>query len=548
VDSNESWFVGFGVHLLAPTLIILAPLIVFLDFHGHPFTNPEVLCVIFVMILVSGLFGLMYRRFGVFGKVLLFTLLLEFSLDLIGNFEITGKIVCAISAFIFLWLVKEKAPKIIAFTFSIFILVTLIFPSDRFSPILKEYKQKTEEKSLPTVVHIILDGHSGIEGLPREMVEGNKLKNDLIAFYNKNNFQLYGNAYSHYSITLNSIPSVFNFDTDIKLDKSYANEVTTDIEYELVENDYFKKMSELGYKIKVYQSKYLDYCQKIFRIASCYTYPIFSTHFLESISSSILTKAWVILNAHLMRSDYFWETKNSYWHLTKFVRQKFGLNLPFPWSWDGHRTSPIAASQALTTLTKDVQDSPSGTMFFAHLIAPHSPFVYDSNCQINNDPISEWAVSVDPTSHHMQNSISSREKRYKKYFQQVKCVSNQLQELFDTMRRSNIFEEAVIIIHGDHGSRIRLRRPTLANQDEITSMDLLDSFSALFAVKIPNVKGEYDTRTLSLNQAFSLVAEKMFKVDSIQENRPPYINLRVRNSKEKKKRSFVKFPYAVMKK
>jgi len=498
--------------------------------------------------LLFGLaFGFVLKNSGFLIRALLLTCLLVFSLDLIGSFELKGKIICAIAAFLFSWFIREKALKILTFAFSVFIAAALVFPSERLSPILKTNDGVSGKSGLPPVVHLILDAHIGVEGIPEDIGMGRQFKKDLISFYSENGFRLYGNAYSHYSITLNSVPSLFNFDTAIEVDRSYVNEITTDIEYELLENRYFEKMSALGYRIKIYQSKYLDYCQEKYRIASCYTYPIFSTHFLENLSTSVSSKVWVILTSYLIRSDFFREGKNGYWHFTNFIRQRFGLALPFPWNWDGYKTSPIAASQALEKLKNDIRYSSKGTMFFAHLIAPHSPFVYDSDCRMYKNPVSEWYVGVDTTSNNMQNSISSRAVRYKKYMRQITCFNLQMQSLFDAMRTARIYETATIIIHGDHGSRIRIRRPTLANQNDLTSEDLLDSFSTLFAVKVPGDKVGYDLRVLSLNQIFSPVAEKMFNIEQNIGTKAPYVNLRVRNPDEKKKRPFVRRAYSVSK-
>ena len=109
------------------------------------------------------------------GRVLSFTVLLEFSLDLIGDFDDRGKIICVILAFLFSWFLREKAPKILTFTFSIFICATLIFPSDKLTPTLKEY-DAVGKSSLPPVIHLILDGHIGVEGIPANFKEGRELK------------------------------------------------------------------------------------------------------------------------------------------------------------------------------------------------------------------------------------------------------------------------------------------------------------------------------------------------------------------------------------
>jgi len=390
-------------------------------------------------------------------------------------------------------------------------------------------------------------GISAQKGFRKIWRGGPQLRKELISFYVKNGFRLYGNAYSHYSITLNSVPSLFNFDADIKVDKSYAREIATDYEYELLKNIYFEKMSALGYRIKVYQSTYLDYCQEKYRIASCYTYHLFSTQFLEDLSISLDSKIWVLLNSYLVRSDFFKIVKNGYWHSTNFIRQRFGYELPFPWKWDGLRTSTFSMGKTLRMLKDDIQSSSEGTLFFAHLMIPHDPYIYDSNCQVYKNPISEWSLRVDPEFNNKRNSISSQVKKYKMYFQQVKCLNKQLRGFFDALRSFKIYDKATIIIHGDHGARIQILRPTYVNRDGLTPEDILDSFSTLFAYKFPGDKAGYDLRVLSLNQIFSQVAGKIFNNEKKIEPQTPYVNLRVRDPDEKKKRSFLRRPYPTAK-
>ncbi|MGV7221166.1 MAG: hypothetical protein ACQ9MH_06560 [Nitrospinales bacterium] len=327
------------------------------------------------------------------------------------------------------------------------------------------------------------------------------------------------------------------------MDKSYAKEISTDFEYELLRNEYFEKMSALGYSIKVYQSKYMDYCQEKYMLASCYTYPIFSTKFLKDPSITLDSKVWVLVNSFLVRSDFFKILKNGYWHSTNFVSQKFGLELPFPWNWDGLRASTVSVSTTMEILRGDIIRSSQGTLFFAHLLIPHDPYIYDSKCQILRNPISEWSLRVDPEFNNKRNSILSHSKKYKMYFQQVGCLNKQLQGFFDNLRSEKIYDKAKIIIHGDHGARIQMRRPTYENRKDLTSQELLDSYSTLFAVKTVGEKFGYDLRVLSLNQIFSSVAGEIFDEGTNIRSQSPYVNLRVRDAREKKKRSFFRWAY-----
>jgi hypothetical protein len=58
----------------------------------------------------------------------------------------------------------------------------------------------------------------------------------------------------------------------------------------------------------------------------------------------------------------------------------------------------------------------------------------------------------------------------------------------------------VIIVHGDHGSRITIESPTAPNSDRLSAADLVDGFSTLFAVKRPGQPARYDRRLLPLDR------------------------------------------------
>jgi arylsulfatase A-like enzyme len=69
-----------------------------------------------------------------------------------------------------------------------------------------------------------------------------------------------------------------------------------------------------------------------------------------------------------------------------------------------------------------------------------------------------------------------------------------LDELFEKMDHARLFDNAVIVIHGDHGSRIVKREPTIENEHELSREDIVDAYSTLFAVKFPKQVASYDTQ------------------------------------------------------
>jgi hypothetical protein len=108
--------------------------------------------------------------------------------------------------------------------------------------------------------------------------------------------------------------------------------------------------------------------------------------------------------------------------------------------------------------------------------------MYDANCQLL--PIDHWRIGSLPLP-DVKNTPASRATTYVSYDQQALCVQKQMQEIFSVMRKAHIYNETIVIVHGDHGSRIALHEPYIENKDIFTQQDFQDYFPALFAVKAP---------------------------------------------------------------
>jgi arylsulfatase A-like enzyme len=77
---------------------------------------------------------------------------------------------------------------------------------------------------------------------------------------------------------------------------------------------------------------------------------------------------------------------------------------------------------------------------------------------------------------------------------------SRLRGIFDAMRDAGIYQDALIVVHGDHGSRINLVEPTVNMIDRMADSDFLDAFSTLFAVKTPRIEPGYDRSVRSIQE------------------------------------------------
>jgi hypothetical protein len=77
--------------------------------------------------------------------------------------------------------------------------------------------------------------------------------------------------------------------------------------------------------------------------------------------------------------------------------------------------------------------------------------------------------------------------------------------------------DAIVIIHGDHGSRITLIEPQLPGATRMSPADFADSYSTLFAVRSTQLAAGYDRRLMPITCLLrSLVQTEFRSVSAIE--------------------------------
>lgn len=330
--------------------------------------------------------------------------------------------------------------------------------------------QASRAPSKPPVVVLILDEHVGIEGIPLIHEEAKALKETLIADYVRNGFKLYGRAYTNYFQTHYSIPSLLNHFI-------WRDGMT----HPPASNRLLEKFHEEGYALNLYQSTYVEFCKPLKSIyQQCYQYKHNSIGFLKSARLPFPGKAIVMLSA-FMEAHQSVALEKIFWFLSS--RWKI-----IPW---GH-VEPLPAFEVLERIKADLAREKGGTVFFAHLLIPHSPYVFDRECQIK--PVRKW------DQRHIEgngNPDAIRRGKQANYLEQAACTHKKLKEFFEAMAREGVWENATVLIFGDHGSRIYARmlyeeqKGRLLDLNEATARDLVELFSNFLAVKKPGWAAGY---------------------------------------------------------
>jgi hypothetical protein len=204
-------------------------------------------------------------------------------------------------------------------------------------------------------------------------------------------------------------------------------------------------------------------------------------------------KAELVLRTFVWLSVLEHELAHYYMQL-RHKALSFGYDLP-SWWLNHAKLGTAGAMQLLDIVAQDVRKVRAGDLFFAHIMLAHSPYVYDRTCGLRHPR--DWVDKSSP---------ESRMRRYSLYLEQLTCVQAKLQQMFDSWRQAGVYDRMKIVIHGDHGSRIYMNAPIVANKDRLIASDFLDAFSTLFAVKAPGLDPAYDARTVAIQDLLAVVA------------------------------------------
>ena len=466
---------------LAAPLVLVTPFVLFVTYHEYRLLSPEILWCVLILVGI-GLMASVVTLLGGMARVLISAGLLTFYLEVQIDW-LTPRMIAAtyLGLVPVCWLLRRHVWELMAGFSTVTVVLTLAFPeSTRIGENASVQEETTAPAAtLPPLLHIVLDEHIGVAGIPTDISGGRALRTALVEFYEGNGFRLFGRAFSQYVNTRDSMSNLLNLTSE---DRSAVYFVNQTGDYYLPVNAYFRILSERGYVLRVYQSDYLRFCEaEDVRVASCLQYRSNSIKSIEGVPLGTARKTVFILRNFLRRFTTL-----------EYLRMRYRRRLR-PWLLDsgfapadwppGPGVMAITAFPVIDRLREDITKSPNGTAFFAHLLTPHAPYVYDADCELRLEG-SQWLwPEVAPT-----NTPASRAELYPDYFEQVNCVTQQLQGLFDALKVAGVFDEATIIVHGDHGSRINLG----SDQERLTPSGVVERFSTLFAIKSPQVTPGYD--------------------------------------------------------
>jgi hypothetical protein len=467
---------------LAGALFFATPLVVFLRYQSYSLLEPEALASLALLATAGALLGLVLEIFGPLSRAVMYALFITLMVDIQVDSPERLKLLWSVlgGSMVVTLLLRNVLPRLGTSMLVVIFLASCFGPTDRSEVgVDTSIHGSPGNPDLPIIVHLILDEHIGIEGIPAEFDRDGTYARQVRDMYLNHGFQVFGRAYSRYYNTHNAIPNLLNFDAP-RTPKEYAR--LEGANWILEKNRYFEVMTERGYAIHVFQSNYLDVCKEndLGNIEWCWTFDPERLNAIQGTPLDLRRKMRVILGVYARLSSV------ATW-----------LDAPV------QQVTPLATLPVLDFIRDEVSQGQPGTLYFAHLLLPHSPYGLMADCEVRPNP-QRWLLSADKNVAPRRNNAASRMQRYPLYLKQLQCVTQRIDAFLKDLESSPYADNMIVLIHGDHGSRLDCGPPTMIHRKELTPSDYTDAFSTLFAIKHPAISPGYDRRMVAIEQLFEV--------------------------------------------
>ena len=338
----------------------------------------------------------------------------------------------------------------------------------------------------PALVHVILDEQWGIGGL---RAAGDSVTADFMTkFYLDRGFEVFEAAYSRYDITAASLPIAFSLGQPPSFKPSRSTPLGGKFRKSMRRIPYFERLRELGYELRVHESTYIDFCTGAQApVATCDVQQANSIANIGFIGGSWITRA-------KLTGEYFVAT-----HSHVYTRLR------------GEPPNCCAAVSGgglavLQRVTSDIAAGQSGaTAYFVHVLVPHRPVQMDDQCRVlPADRQVGYAYGEHRSDSVWHAAVTA-------YGDQVRCAHRILGRVIDAIDSTVGRDNAIVIVHGDHGSRMHPHAPVRDSLQSFTVDELNSMFSTLFAIRRPHVAPALHRDPIPIQDAIWGLARSGFK-------------------------------------
>jgi hypothetical protein len=479
-ERPESW----PLYAIAGTLLIAGPLWRELFVSRYPI-HPEWFALLLVAAGVGAVLALGSWRVGGLAGTILFAGLLFVFVDL--QFDLYAQVWTAIllagGCLLLAFVLSRHRAAIASLALAAFYLASLIRPAE--STVALATAADHPSPGRPLLVHVILDELLGVGGF--YAAGDTATARFLTDFYLTRGFELYEAAYSRYRATRESVPGALSLGQTLHYDTDLT-EHSHGYRVRILRNPYFAKLQTLGYGLRVHQSTYLDLCaDSSAPVLAC------NEHADNSIANiGHLDGRWTA--RALSAAGYFLNTRSE-----AYPRLIHAPSI-------GGRAAVGGGVAGLRGLRSDLEEHhAAGTAYFVHVLVPHRPVQVDSTCRTLENQSDMFAYNLPP---RIDDSRWREVRRL--YAGQVRCGHRLLDQVLDAIDRTAGRRNSIVIVHGDHGSRMYQRAASGISPDKYTAEQLSAAHSTVLAIRRPDVLPVVHTEPVPLQDFIWKLARSDF--------------------------------------
>ena len=406
-----------------------------------------------------------------------------------------GLVAMTIVVALVFWTVRHRLQNILMVFFSVFLaLVVINSPRPRLSDpkrverLQQQWNRGAFDTRLPAVLHLVFDEMMSPGGLDDELPGAVQARQSLYALGERYGLRTYDSVYSRAFFSGVSLPNLFNAEY---LGHTGRSERFPGLLEEAPQNAYFDDMNARGYRTIVFQTSHLDFCGNS-SIDLCETFPSFDPAVVRSTESlDLRTRSEHVLKVLLRSYEPSYVSRYGWRLLTGSERNDNAVR-----TGTEERFDVQGFTNWFDRFVAFVETVPRGSHVFAHFMAPHAPYLLTAECA----PAADVGAG-----YYLQDRFpgaaeraEARRRYYRHYLPQLRCVSDRIRAFLDAVARNPALQDARIIIHGDHGSRISAGNLLEHHGRE----DFISNYATYFAVRAPTVVPGVDCRLLSLAEAF----------------------------------------------
>ncbi|MFN4112957.1 MAG: hypothetical protein ACK4GD_03335 [Sphingomonadaceae bacterium] len=455
-----------------------------LNYHLYPLLRPEVGLVLLGLAAVAWLMSALRKAAGPRLGFALSALFVAIVIDLSTSIDLQWFYALWAGLALIAWFAETALLKLTlaafgsVFLFQFVALTTGIGAPPRPANYAKSLQDPTRPTTnRPAIVHLVLDSYLGLDSMALGPEHYRTLRAEQVAFFTGRGFQVYPRAYSRHVKTVNSLPEMLSFGEQPRATSN------RNLQYAIAEElPYFTELDARGYRTSAVLPTFLDLCVNQ-PLTHCRKFERSALTSMLETDLSAADRATVMGFTLLQLAALPGQAAEQ---LQLRANQWFGTEGRRP--YNRTKLLPLASLGELDRFADDLATLRPGEARFLHVLLPHDPYIFDARCTVLAE--ADWLDEHGP---------GTPEARERAYADQVRCLQSRLARLLDRLDRTAAGREAIVIVHGDHGSRISPIAPFLGGP-ELTEREMLMSHSTLFAIRVPGEAGAQVPGTFALDE------------------------------------------------